>query len=389
MKQEIINYLDYIKEDIFKISSYLYNNPEESFKEYKSSEYLCNVYKKFGFKVKENIMNIPTAFSAEIGNGHPKICFICEYDAVKNFGHITGHNLLSAISTGAALGLSKVISKLGGSIVVFGCPGEFLGGTKVAMSKQGLFEDIDAILVAHPDIITAESGTSMAIMPLKINYKSDIGLSYRRKGTYSALDACMLTFNSLNILSKGFGPACSIDGVIVQGGKDPHLLPNEVESKFYIRATKFDYAEAVESKIRSLSKCLGEIMDITTECSIYEIPHEELITNTTLSRLFSHNLKEAGIINIDGPKDTYSGLSLGTVSQLTPCIHPYISIVQDNNIKYSSIEFALSTISDFGQNIGLKTAQALAFTAMDIIQKQTLLQEARNELITSLNKEKD
>lgn len=389
MKQEIISYLDYIKSDIFKISSYLYNNPEESFKEHKSSAYLCNIYKKFGFTVKENIMNIPTAFSAEIGNGHPKICFICEYDAVKNLGHATGHNLLSAISTGAALGLSKVISKLGGSIIVLGCPGEFLGGAKVTMAKQGLFEDIDAVLVAHPDMITAESGTSMALMPLKINYKSEDGLSYRRKGTYSALDACMLTFNSLNILSNGFGPACSIDGVIVQGGKDPYLLPNEAESRFYIRATKMHYTEAVECKIRSLSKCLGEIMDIHTECSIYEVPYEELITNSTLSRLFSHNLKEAGIIDIEGPKDTYSGLSLGTVSHLTPCIHPYISIVQDNHIKYSSKEFAMATISDFAQNIGLKASQALAFTAMDIIQKETLLQEVREELNKSLKKQKD
>lgn len=389
MKQEIISYLESIKDDLFKISSYLYNNPEESFKEYNSSEYLCNIYERFGFKVKKNIMNMPTAFSAEVGSGHPRICFICEYDAVKDLGHVTGHNLLSAISTGAALGLSKVIEKLGGSIIVLGCPGEFLGGSKVTMAKQGLFEDIDAALVVHPDIITAESGTSMALIPLRIKYKSEYGLSYRRKGNYSALDACMLTFNSLNILSKGFGPSCSIDGVIVQGGKDPYLLPNEAESKFYIRATKMHYAEAVECKIRSFCKCLGEIMDINTECSIYEIPYDELVTNSTLSRLFSHNLKESGIIDIEGPKGTYSGLSLGTVSHLIPCIHPYISIVQDNSIKYSSREFALATITDFAQNIALKASHALAFTAIDIIQKETLLQESRQELNNFLKKQKD
>lgn len=389
MKQEVISYLDSIKEDLFKISSYLYNNPEESFKELKSSQYLCNIYKTFGFKVKENILNIPTAFSAEIGNGHPKICFICEYDAIRNLGHATGHNLLSSISTGAALGLSKVISKLGGSLLVLGCPGEFLGGAKVTMAKQGVFEDIDAVLVAHPDIITAESGTSMALMPIKINYTSESGLSYRRKGNYSALDACMLTFNSLNILSKGFGPACSIDGVIVQGGKDPYLLPNESESKFYIRSTKMQYAEAIECKIRSFSKCLGEIMNINTQCSIYETPYDELITNSTLSRLFSHNLKEAGVIDIEKPKDTYSGLSLGTVSHLVPCIHSYVSIVQDNSVKYSSKEFAIATLSNFAQNIGLKASQALAFTAIDIIQKETLLKEAREELTSSLKTQKD
>jgi hypothetical protein len=113
---------------------------------------------------------------------------------------------------------------------------------------------------------------------------------------------------------------------------------------------------------------------------LFQLPYEEIIPNSTLSRLFAHNLKENGILQINGPKDTVSGLSLGNVSSKIPCIHPYISIIEDLNIKYSTPEFALATISAFASDRIIKTAQALAFTALDLIEKPDLLSEANLEL---------
>ncbi|ETJ24981.1 Amidohydrolase, partial [human gut metagenome] len=76
---------------------------------------------------------------------------------------------------------------------------------------------------------------------------------------------------------------------------------------------------------------------------------KELITNRTLNRLFSHNLKENGIIHINPPKDIYAGLSIGDVSHTVPSIHPYISVLseENQNIKYGSLEFAQNTTSEF------------------------------------------
>lgn len=384
MKQNIVSFLHSIDKDIFNLSKYIYDNPEVSFHEYKSCSYLINILRKYNFNVKENFINIPTAFYAQYGDGHPKICFICEYDAIENEGHITGHNLISSISTAAALSLSSVIDKLHGSIIVIGCPGEFIGSSKVTMAKQGVFDDIDVVLMAHPDIITAESGTSMALLPLKIVYKSELGLKYRTVGPYSSLDACLLTFNVINALSKGIQDEMTIDGIITKGGTSPSLLPSECESKFYLRGPKICDVTGLEKKFRELVKTIGDLMDIYSETSIYELPYEELITNATLSRIFSHNLKESGIIEIGPAKNTLSALSLGTVSHLVPCIHPYISIIDDDSIKYSSKEFAIATISPFAHDKVIKTAQALSLTALDIIEKESLLQEIKYELHTQL-----
>lgn len=377
MKQEVVSYLSTIKEDIFKLSKYLYDNPEESFKEFKACNYITDILKNNGFKVTENYLDIATSFYAQYGNGYPKICYVCEYDAVKDLGHITGHNLISAMSIGAALSLSKVIDKIGGSIIVLGCPGEFKSGAKVTMSKQGTFEDIDAVLMAHPDIITAESGTSMAILPLNINYKSVEGLSYIENNSYTALDSCMFTFNAINMLSKGFSKNCSIDSTIVNAGINPYMLPSNAEARLYIRGLNKKVVVDIENKIKDLVTFVSKIMNTNSQVSIYELPYDELITNKSLSRIFSHNLKESGIINIEGVKNTSAGLSLGTVSHLVPCIHPYISIVESKSINYSTIEFASSTLSPYAQDKVIKTCQALALTGIDLIEKDSLLKEIK------------
>jgi metal-dependent amidase/aminoacylase/carboxypeptidase family protein len=379
MKQEIITYLSTIKDDILNLSKYIHENPEDSFHEYKAHNYIVNILKKNNFNVIEHYLDIPTAFYAQYGTGHPKICYICEYDAVKDLGHVVGHNLISAMSVAASLSLSKIISKIGGSVIVVGCPGEFLGSSKVTMTKQGTFNDIDVVLMAHPDLITAESGSSMAILPIKISYKSKSGFTYRQSSTYTALDACLFNFNTLSLLSKGFEKNCTIDGVILNGGDSPYLLPSETEAKFYIRCPKMSMACDIEKKIRELVKTTSYLMDIDCNVCLYELPYDELISNKNLSRVFSHNLKESGIIDIESPKNTNSGLSLGTVSHVVPCIHPYICICEDKNIEYSSPEFSATTVSYYAQDKIIKAAAALALTGLDLIENNSLLNQVKKE----------
>ncbi|MBC2581240.1 M20 family peptidase [Clostridium sp. DJ247] len=386
MKNEIISHLNTLKEDILKLSTYLYENPEESFHEYKAYDYIVNMLKSNNFNVTEGYLEMPTAFYAQYGTGHPKICYICEYDAVKDLGHISGHNLISSISLGAAISLAKVLPKEKGSVIVLGCPGEFIGSSKVTMTKQGTFDDIDVVLMAHPDIVTAESGSSKAVLPIKITYRSNQGFTYRKSHGHSALDACLFTFNTLNLLEKGFTDDSTIDGVILKGGDSPYLLPSITESKFYIRSSEMSTACAIEKRIRELVKTTSYIMNVDSEVCLYELPYDELIPNSVLSRVFCHNLKESGIIEIEPPKNTNSSLSLGTVSHIVPCIHPYISITEDVNTNYPSAEFAMATTSYFAQDRVLKSAQALALTGLDLIENESILNQVKTEFYSRKGK---
>ncbi|MBU3104910.1 M20 family peptidase [Clostridium gasigenes] len=379
MKQEMISYLSTCSDDIYELCKYLYNNPEDSYKETKSCKYISDFLSKYDFNVENNFLNLATSFRATKGTGYPKVCFLCEYDAVPGEGHLTGHNLLTATSISAALALGKIIDKIGGSLILIGCPGEYLGGTKSIMVKQGVFDDIDVVLLAHPDVVTSESGSSSAIIPLSIKYIGHNGLSFLNKGIYTSLDGILLTFNILNSLLKGFPEDVEINSILSKGGSTPLLIPLESEAKFYIRSKEMDVAKIAENKLREIAIYVSKLIRVQYSISLYEPENEELITNVVLNRLFSHNLKENGIINIDAPRDISAGLSLGLVSKTVPCIHPYISIVGDRDIKYGTKEFAESTISKHAMEQCTKAALSLAFTGYDILTQETLLSEVKNE----------
>lgn len=380
MKQELISFLYTCRQDIDNLCTYLYENPEISYNEYKSSKYICDLLEKYDFEIETNLLGINNAFIARKGSGHPKICYLCEYDAIEDYGHITGHNMVTSISVEAAIGLGYVIDKLHGSVIIIGCPGEYLGGTKSTMVKQKVFDDIDVVMVAHPDTSTCESGSSSAIIPLGVKFFGVHGLSFLNKNTYNSLDAALLSFNILNSLKKGFPDNLDINSVISNGGYTPLLLPSEAEIKFYIRSSDTETAEYGDNIIRKVVSTVSDLTDIESKFFLYECPNKELITNRTLNRLFSHNLKENGIIDINPPKDIYAGLSIGDVSHKVPCIHPYISIVEDSeSIKYGSKEFAQATISEFGLKQCHTAALSLCSTAMDLIENETLLQEVKME----------
>lgn len=381
MKTQAISYIESLRDEILNISKYLYSNPEESYKEVKACSYLINLLKAHGFTVKEKFLDIDTSFYASIGNGYPKICFICEYDAIPNEGHITGHNAISSISIGAALGISKIIDDFEGTIVVLGCPGEYLGGATVTMCRQNVFDDMDAVLMAHPDVTTSESGTSSAILPLLIKYSYDSTLlSFMNKHNYSPLDAMVLTFNIINSIDKNFKDEVSVNGILSQGGVSPLIVPDNCEGKFYIRAKTMKDAENIQEKIKLISSTVSTLMNMKCDISIYEMPYENLLTNKTMSRLFAHNLKEHGIIEIKPPRDIYAGISLGDVSHICPTIHPYVSIIDDRHISYGTSDFAKQTISDHGNDVVITAAKALALTAIDLVENPVLLSEAKAEL---------
>ncbi len=311
--------------------------------------------------------------------------FFCEYDAPSEIGHVSGHNLVSSISLGAALSLSKVIDNFSGTIIVMGTPGESLSGSKVTLAKQGAFKDIDVGLMVHPDEVTCQSGSSMAILPLKIKFRGKETLSYENTDVFSSLNGLLYTFNSINLLKQSINKNFHIDKLVINSGKDPYISSNTTEAKFYIRSKSISTAIYVEKRIRKIVDNVNSLLNLDSEICFFELPYRELITNKRLSRLFCHNLKEAGIIDICNEKNTVSGLSLGTVSHYIPCIHPYISILDKNSsVNYFTKEFADETLTKHAQQNALKASQALSLTALDLIQNDMLLKEVKKEFFNKI-----
>jgi metal-dependent amidase/aminoacylase/carboxypeptidase family protein len=122
MKNTIINVISGKMAELSELSRYLYDNPELGDEEFKATELLTGYFSKNGFTVEEAIYGLKTTFRAVYDSGKPgaHIALFCEYDALPQIGHGCGHNLISAMSAGAALGLKSVLDTTGGKVTVSG-----------------------------------------------------------------------------------------------------------------------------------------------------------------------------------------------------------------------------------------------------------------------------
>src|SRR5690625_3246475 len=153
-----------IKNDLIQISEELYHNPELGHEEFNSMKLLVEYLRKHHFEVETGLIDIPTSFRAEFTSEKdgPTIAYLAEYDALPGIGHGCGHNLIAATSIGAGIVLSKMIKETGGKVVVFGTPAEETDGAKVPMAEQGLFNQVDVAMMAHPNGVSEESGATLA-----------------------------------------------------------------------------------------------------------------------------------------------------------------------------------------------------------------------------------
>ncbi|MEG0775410.1 hypothetical protein [Clostridium sp.] len=387
MKQNVISFISTIKKEILELNKFLYSNPENCFNEYNTSKYIKDLLIKHNFLVEDKFEQIPTAFYAKMGSGHPYICYLCKYTSGDESGHIFGNNSNAAISVGAAIALGSVIEKIGGSVVIIGCPGKYSNGSEIIMTHEKVFEEIDVIFAPHVDNSNAESGTSMAMVPLEINYEfNNVKSNNPLKKT--ALDGCLYTMNFINDIIKQSCNECYIDHLCINSANNIHELPTRATAKFEIKSKNIRQSETIEENIRTYIKSIQPLIDITYNISLYELPCRELITNKTLSRIFSNNLKECGIINVEKPKNVVYPLGIGTVSHTTPTIYPSISIVEDKNISCPSEDFKNATISSFAEDRIIKAIAALSITGIDFIERSDLVTEITLELNDTLNSQR-
>jgi len=122
-----------------------------------------------GFRITENLADIPTAMMGEAGEGGPVIAILGEYDALPGLsqvagiaepkemergghGHGCGHNLLGSAALLAATAVKNYLAEAGikGRVRYYGCPAEEGGAAKSFMVRAGCFEDVDIAITWHP-----------------------------------------------------------------------------------------------------------------------------------------------------------------------------------------------------------------------------------------------
>ena len=369
MKTRIYNEGQLIKERLAEISDYIYNNPELGNEEYKAVEALTIFLKEHNFQVECPIADMDTAFKATFDSGKPgmTIGYLCEYDALPKIGHGCGHNMIGVMSSGAAVALSKVLDEIGGKIIVYGTPAEETNGGKVILAEAGVFDELDAAMIVHPDGETRASGSSSALYPIRFIYKGKTAhaASCPEKGI-NALNSVIQLFNGIDALRQHVTPDVKMHGIITKGGVAANIVPDEAVADFYFRASTKERVTEVIEKVKKIAEGAALMTGATLEMERYELPYDDLKTNEKLSEMFNENLRALGITDINPGKATGGSSDIGNVSHVAPTIHPYIGITDCPMIGHS-VEMAKATTTNKAHDRLLIAALAMAYTGYDVI----------------------
>ena len=79
---DLIKWLDEISPKAIEMSDKIWEFAETKWEEFKSAELIKNTLREYGFRIRENVAGIPTAFIGEYGSGNPIIAILGEYDAL-------------------------------------------------------------------------------------------------------------------------------------------------------------------------------------------------------------------------------------------------------------------------------------------------------------------
>jgi aminobenzoyl-glutamate utilization protein B len=313
-----IDYLDGSFAVYDRIQKQLHGFAEPGYQEYRSSALLASFLQENGFSVEKGVADIPTAFVATYGSGHPVIGVMAEYDALpglsqdtvayrkpiegKPYGHGCGHNIIGTAAVASGVSIARFLAESGiqGTVKVFGCPAEEGGGGKAYMTLAGCFDDCDAVFDWHPDTHNEVPLTSgKANISIKFSfYGTPAHASAAPWKGRSALDAVEAFDFMMNMMREHLPSGTLVHYIITHGGEAPNVVPEYAQVYYYIRHAKG--TELFDIVPRALKAAEGAALGTGTRME-YEIinGNYERLINVTLAKLMLENLKKVGGLDLD------------------------------------------------------------------------------------------
>ncbi|MCC3862073.1 amidohydrolase [Pseudemcibacter aquimaris] len=258
IKNEVTQTVENNKKMVQEIVDSLFSFSELGFQEYETQRYLSDILLDNGFRVEKDVAGLPSGWVAKWGSGHPVIALGTDVDGIPKAsqkpgvaykdpmiegapGHGEGHNSGMAVIIAAALSMQDVMMRenLPGTIMIWpGIAEELLAG-KAFMTREGVFDEVDAVLFTH---VSGNLGVSWG----KANGTGLISVEYTFKGESShsagapwrgksALDAVELMNAGWNARREHLHPLQRSHYIISDGGDQPNVVPQTASVWYYIR----------------------------------------------------------------------------------------------------------------------------------------------------------
>ncbi|WP_432403751.1 amidohydrolase [Wukongibacter sp. M2B1] len=373
-KKRVINKIEEIKQDLFDIADYIFENPEFCFKEYKAHAKLTAYLEENGFNITKKVAGLDTAFKA-VYNGKKtgyNIGLFCEYDAVYPKGHCCGHNLMAVMGVGAGIALREIVDEIGGTISVFGTPAEEGGGGKIIMLRNGAFEELDAAIILHPANETVVNDKSYSVTDVIIEFfgvKSHAA-TYPEDGI-SALNPMLQVFNIVNGMRHELNGKGHILGVIKDGGENPIYTPDYTKAHFTIRSFDPDIKKNLVDRFLGICEHVANITNTGFKYQFNKLSYEAIKNNKVIENLLAENFICLG--EAVESRDKILGIGstdMGNVTRTIPSLQSYVKL--DDNLMAHSDELMQAASDARGKKTILVGAKAMAMTTIDLLNKDNM-----------------
>jgi len=309
-----ITWIDQNKGVYEETAKYIWENPELSLVEFKSSAKLQQYLAANGFKIEKGVAGMPTAFVATWGSGKPVIGFNAEFDALPGLsqeagsttkkpvatgapGHGCGHNLLGTTSTTAAIAMTKAMAKDGikGTVKVFGTPAEETLVGKPFMNRDGVYNGTDIMIDWHPEYINgADYRSSLAQDSIKFRFYGKAShAGFAPEAGRSALDAVELMNVAANYMREHMAPGAKLSYAITKTEEVPSIVPAFAESWYTIRIPRRAQLDPMRDWLIDIAKGAALMTQTKMEYQVI-VGVYEYLPNKTLSMMGAELVKMIG-----------------------------------------------------------------------------------------------
>ena len=300
---QIFDAVDRKREVFRELADRVWATPETCYMEEESAAAHREMLETQGFRITENVADIPTALIGEAGEGGPAIAFLGEYDALAGLsqqagvarqepltaganGHGCGHNLLGSASLLAATALKDWLEATGtaGRVRYYGCPAEEGGAAKAFMVRSGAFEDVDIAICWHPsNFAGVQRETSLANCRIDFTFtgRSSHAAASPELGR-SALDAVELMNVGVNYLREHMHQECRIHYALLDaGGISPNVVQAHAKVRYVVRAPELAGLFSLIERVKKVAEGAALMTETKMEHKILS-GVSNLIVNTPL-----------------------------------------------------------------------------------------------------------
>ncbi|MDH6573424.1 amidohydrolase [Streptomyces sp. SAI-117] len=366
---------------LIALSHAIHANPELGYAEHAAAAQVAQEMENAGFATELGAYGMPTAIEAVSGAGELTATICAEYDALPSIGHACGHNMIAAMSVGAAVALAEVASDLDLRVKLLGTPAEEHGGGKVDLLRAGAWEDATLSLMAHgatgPDR-PADGFRSTAAERLQVTFtgRAAHAAGMPTKGI-NAGAAATIALSALGLLRQQLSPNVNVNAYVSHGGEASNIIPERAEVILEVRA--YDLEEWRDLRRRVLA--WFEAGAIATGCTWTHRTTENLyapmVHHPELAAAWDRAFESLGRVLDRGQQQAGGGSTdMGNVSQVVPSIHPGVSVLGSDAVPHTAA-FADAAASPQADAAVLDGAKALALTVADI----ALDKRVRSDLI--------